>query len=47
VLIKAANDMSLGKLDQKIDYAGNDEIGQLAQALERLRTSLDIFRHHH
>jgi HAMP domain-containing protein len=46
-LIKAANDMSLGKLDQKIDYAGNDEIGQLAQALERLRTSLDIFRHHH
>ena len=43
-LIKSANEMSLGKLEQKITYAGQDEIGALAQALERLRISLDILR---
>ena len=41
-LIRAADDMSLGRLERKIEYAGSDEIGQLARALERLRVSLDI-----
>jgi methyl-accepting chemotaxis protein len=43
-LIKAANQMSNGRLDERITYTSNDEIGQLAGALERLRVSLDILR---
>jgi HAMP domain-containing protein len=43
-LIRAANQMSNGRLEEKITYKSNDEIGQLAGALERLRISLDILR---
>jgi HAMP domain-containing protein len=43
-LIRSANQMSNGQLDQRITYTGTDEIGQLAGALERLRVSLDILR---
>jgi HAMP domain-containing protein len=43
-LIRAANQMSNGRLEEKITYKSSDEIGQLAGALERLRISLDILR---
>ena len=45
-LIKAANEMSLGQLKQEIKYSSNDEIGELARALERLRISLNILLKH-
>ncbi|MBL8150567.1 MAG: HAMP domain-containing protein [Blastocatellia bacterium] len=39
-LTEASNNISLGQLDQAIQIKGSDEIGQLAEALERMRISL-------
>ncbi len=39
-LAERANEISTGKLDQKIEIETNDEIRYLAQAVERLRESL-------
>lgn len=39
-LTKRANEVSVGKLDEKITVATNDEIKYLAEAVERLRESL-------
>jgi methyl-accepting chemotaxis protein len=41
-LTKAAEQMSLGNLDLKIDVKSSDEIGLLAQALTRMQTSLRL-----
>lgn len=41
-LTQAAERMSLGDLDVKIDVRSTDEIGILAQAIERLQTSLAL-----
>ena len=40
-LVKAANAISLGDLSQTVRPEVNDEMGDLAQALERMRLSLD------
>ncbi|MBB6097512.1 HAMP domain-containing protein [Deinobacterium chartae] len=39
-LVSAADEISLGKLDQPVTRSSNDEIGDLAEALERMRLSL-------
>jgi HAMP domain-containing protein len=39
-LTEASNNISLGQLDQAISIKSDDEIGQLAEALERMRISL-------
>ncbi len=39
-LVDAANEISLGKLDNPVTVNTNDEIGDLARALERMRVSL-------
>lgn len=39
-LTEASNNISLGKLDESIQIKSDDEIGQLAEALERMRISL-------
>ena len=39
-LTAAASDFADGKLDEKIEFASNDEIGQIADVLERLRVSM-------
>jgi HAMP domain-containing protein len=39
-LTEASNNISLGQLDQAIQIKSDDEIGQLAEALERMRISL-------
>ncbi|MCS6884596.1 MAG: HAMP domain-containing protein [Acidobacteriota bacterium] len=39
-LTEASHQISLGKLDQAIQIKSEDEIGQLAEALERMRISL-------
>lgn len=39
-LIKSANEISLGKLDQPLIAQRNDEIGDLSRSLERMRISL-------
>jgi HAMP domain-containing protein len=39
-LTEASNNISLGQLDQAIQIKTDDEIGQLAEALERMRISL-------
>jgi HAMP domain-containing protein len=39
-LAEAADQISLGKMDYEIKVGRNDEIGDLAQALERMRVSL-------
>lgn len=39
-LTAASNQISLGQLDQAIQIKSDDEIGQLAEALERMRISL-------
>jgi HAMP domain-containing protein len=41
-LTKSANDISRGNLDKRVRVKTNDEINQLAQALERLRESVKI-----
>jgi methyl-accepting chemotaxis protein len=41
-LIDATERMSLGELDIKIDTTGKDEIGSLAQAVNRMQTSLKL-----
>ncbi len=40
-LVKAADAISLGDLSQSVRPEANDEVGDLAQALERMRLSLD------
>ncbi|AZI43667.1 HAMP domain-containing protein [Deinococcus psychrotolerans] len=40
-LVKAADAISLGDLSQSVKAEANDEVGDLAQALERMRLSLD------
>lgn len=40
-LVKAADAISLGQLDTPVTAERNDEIGDLAQALERMRLSLE------
>ena len=40
-LVKAADAISLGNLGQSVRPESNDEVGDLAQALERMRLSLD------
>lgn len=40
-LVKAADAISLGQLDTQVKAERNDEIGDLAQALERMRLSLE------
>jgi len=37
---RIAGELADGKIDRKIQYSSNDEIGQLADVLERLRVSL-------
>ena len=37
-----ASDLADGKVDQKIESNSNDEIGRLADVLERLRISLKV-----
>jgi len=39
-LTATANDLANGKIDTAIPKAGSDELGQLANVLERLRISL-------
>ena len=39
-LVAVADKMSLGDLDSEIDVRGNNEIGQLADSLRRMQTSL-------
>jgi HAMP domain-containing protein len=39
-LVSSANKISLGKLDDPVLHEGNDEIGELGTALERMRVSL-------
>ncbi len=39
-LVEAADQISLGKLDDPVVATSNDEIGDLARALERMRSSL-------
>jgi methyl-accepting chemotaxis protein len=39
---KIASDLADGKVDQKIEKTSNDEIGKLADVLERLRVSLKM-----
>jgi methyl-accepting chemotaxis protein len=41
-LTQKANQMSSGDLEQPIELTSNDEIGDLAEALERMRTSLKL-----
>jgi HAMP domain-containing protein len=41
-LANRANEISIGKLDEKVSIKTNDEINYLAEALERLRESLNI-----
>lgn len=41
-LIDATERMSLGELDIKIDVTGKDEIGSLAQAINRMQISLKM-----
>jgi HAMP domain-containing protein len=41
-LIAVANQISLGDLQQPVARASNDEIGDLSEAIERMRTSLNI-----
>ena len=41
-LTEAADKMSLGELDRKIDTASHDEIGVLAASLRRMQTSLRL-----
>ncbi|MFA6013348.1 MAG: Cache 3/Cache 2 fusion domain-containing protein [Desulfobacteraceae bacterium] len=41
-LIDATERMSLGEMDIKIDVSGKDEIGALAQAINRMQTSLKL-----
>jgi len=41
-LADAANKMSLGEMDVKIDFNTKDEIGILAESISRLQTSLQI-----
>lgn len=41
-LIDATERMSLGELDINIDISGKDEIGSLAQAINRMQTSLKL-----
>ncbi|WP_293911407.1 HAMP domain-containing protein [Deinococcus sp.] len=40
-LVRAADAISLGDLSQPVRFEVNDEVGDLAQALERMRLSLD------
>jgi len=40
-LVLAADAISMGDLDQPVTVERNDEIGDLAQALERMRLSLE------
>ncbi|HNC46267.1 MAG TPA: HAMP domain-containing protein, partial [Acidobacteriota bacterium] len=40
LLTEASNRISLGELDEAIAVGGSDEIGQLAESLERMRISL-------
>jgi HAMP domain-containing protein len=39
-LTKAADEISMGKIDTSINVKTNDEINELAQAIERMRMSL-------
>ena len=39
-IVDAANSISRGDLDVPIDVAQGGEIGEMAQAIERMRTSL-------
>ena len=41
-LAKRANEISQGKLEEKIDISTNDEINYVAEAIERLRESLNM-----
>jgi len=41
-LTDIAERMSLGELDIKVDVSSKDEIGLLAQAVERMRISLNL-----
>lgn len=41
-LAKRANEISTGKLDEKVMITTNDEINYMAEAVERLRESLNI-----
>ena len=40
-LVKAADSISLGDLTRPVKSTTNDELGDLAQALERMRLSLE------
>jgi methyl-accepting chemotaxis protein len=42
VFTQIASDLADGKVDQKIEKTSNDEIGKLADVLERLRVSLKV-----
>jgi HAMP domain-containing protein len=41
-LVESANQISLGKLEDPVARKANDEVGDLAEALERMRSSLQI-----
>ncbi len=42
ILTKISSNLANGDIDQKIDISSNDEIGKLADVLERLRDSLKV-----
>ena len=39
-LVEVADRISLGELDAEIDISGANEVGQLAESLRRMQTSL-------
>ena len=41
-LIRAADQISMGELQQPVQHSSNDEIGDLSQAIERMRVSLKV-----
>ena len=41
-LIRAANQISMGELQQPVQRTSNDEIGDLSEAIERMRVSLKV-----
>ncbi len=42
LLTQISSNISMGDLDTKVDVRGGGEIGELAEAIERMRTSLKI-----
>jgi HAMP domain-containing protein len=41
-LTHAANDISKGDISKPVEKESNDEIGELAEAFERMRVSLKV-----